>query len=179
MSRIFRILWCLSALVLNVPAIAQQSTTDNFSITTTYDREVLVLPSHETSTQMQLELGSINGRSFETNLQRVHIVVFDGKTFRASTPLAGPSSRIVFDPSRRTFVQLLPSIRVELEDDIHLDSIARAVGAEKMTFFETLGFAIIDLPETLHPTEAIARLAAHPEQPKATIRLRGPGIEWR
>ena len=79
-------LWCLSALVLNVPAIAQQSTTENFRITTIHDREVLVLPSTETPTQMQLEPGPIYGRSFETNSQRVHIVEFDGKTYRASTP---------------------------------------------------------------------------------------------
>ena len=84
MIRIFRMLWCLLALVLNVPAIAQQSTTENFRITTTHGREVLVLPSHETSTQMQLELGPINGRSFETNSQRVHIVQLLCSTGRLS-----------------------------------------------------------------------------------------------
>ena len=178
-NRTFRLLCLYFTLVLGMSAEAQESITDEFRIMVTDGREVVVLPSAATSVRMQSGLGPISGRSYETTSQRVHIVLFDGETFRASTPLEGKSSRIVFVPSQRKFAQLLPSIRVELEDYAKLDSISKAIGAEKATFFEKLGFSIIDLPDTVHPVEAIEQLEKLPEQPKASIRVRGPRVKWR
>ena len=178
-NRTFRLLCFCFTLVLGMSAEAQESITDEFRIMITDGREVVVLPSAATSTRMQLELGPISGRSYETTSQRVHIISFDGEVFRASTPLEGKSSRIVFVPSQRKFAQLLPSIRVELEDYAELDSISKAIGAEKATFFEKLGFSIIDLPDAIHPVEAIEQLEKLPEQPKASIRVRGPRVKWR
>ena len=179
-SWIFRLLRCWLAFLLPcLPAAAQELIAGEYRIAATADRELVVLPSTATSIQTQLGLGPIDGRSYETLSQRIHVVSFDGEIFRAATPLEGASSRIVFDPKRRKFVQLLPSIRVELEDYAALDSIAEAIGAESATAFEQLGFAIIDLPETIHPVDAIAELEALPERPKASIRIRGPRVRWR
>lgn len=178
-NRTFQLLCLCFAVVLGMSAEAQESITDEFRIMITDGREVVVLPSAATSMRMQSELGPINGRSYETTAQRVHIILFDEEVFRASTPLEGKSSRIVFVPSQRKFAQLLPSIRVELEDYAKLDSISKAIGAEKATFFEKLGFSIIDLPDTVHPVWAIEQLEKLPEQPKASIRVRGPRVKWR
>ena len=100
--------------------------------------------------------------------------ILRGGLSRAATPLEGPASRIAFDPSRRTFAPLLPSIRVELDNEAQLESITELVGATRAVFFEKLGFAIIDLPETLHPLQAISRLESVSGLSRATIRLRGP-----
>lgn len=178
-NRTFQLLCLYFAVVLGMSAEAQESVTDEFRIMITDGREVVVLPSATTSMRIQSELGPINGRSYETTSQRVHIILFDEEVFRASTPLEGKSSRIVFVPFQRKFAQLLPSIRVELEDYAKLDSISKAIGAEKAAFFEKLGFSIIDLPDTVHPVWAIEQLEKLPEQPKASIRIRGPRVKWR
>ena len=178
-SRVSLLPWCWFALALSSASAAQEPIIGEYKIATTLGREVVILPSTTTSIQTQLKLGPIDGRSYETPSKRVHIVSFRGETFRASTRLEGASSRIVFDPSQRKFVQLLPSIRIELEDYAELDLIAEKIGATKATSFEKLGFAIIDLPETMHPADAIAQLEKFPERPKASIRMRGPSIKWR
>lgn len=109
----------------------------------------------------------------------MHVVVFEGETFSASTPIEGPWSRIAFDPSRRAFVQLLPSIRVETRDKTQLELIVRELGAINVTMFDSLALAVIDLPDDMHPAEAVARVQAMPGRPRATIRLRAPRVEWR
>ena len=171
--------WCWLALTVSLPAIAEDSLIDQFRLLSTQGREVVLMPAAETSLQMPSALGAIDARSYDTVSRRVHIVEFDGQTYRASTPLQGPSSRIAFDPSRRRFDQLLPSIRVELADGVAAHVLAEAIGGGKVTLFESLGFAIIDLPPALHPVEALARVAALAEPPSASIRLRGPRIELR
>ncbi len=169
----------LFAVLLGASAAAQEFTPDQPAVFVAQGHDVVVMPSATASMRMESEFGPIQGRSFVSGSGRVHVVTFEGETFRASTPMEGPNSRIVFDPSQRKFAQLLPSIRLELEDYASLESIASLIGATNATAFESLGFAIIELPETLHPVEAIQMLGSHPEQPQATLRIRGPQIEWR
>ncbi len=142
-------------------------------------RTVLVLPSAASSLTTSSEFGPISGRSFETSFQRVHVVSFDGETYRAATPLDGPASRVVFDPVRRRFVGLLPSVRVELDGTADLDAIAVSLDAVRVTAFEGLGFAIVELPGTLHPADALRTLASLDNPPAASLRTRGPPIRWR
>ena len=170
--------WCLIALFLCASTTAQESVTNSFVIGTVQNREVVVLPSATASTRLTTASGPILAQSIETNSTRIHTVTFEGETFRASTPMEGPTSRIVFDPAQRKFVALLPSIRVELDDFSRLDSIADSLGAVRATPFEILGFAFIDLPEALHPVEAIEILGSLPDVGEATLRLRGPRIHW-
>ena len=170
---------CWIALAVGISAAAQEPNSNEYLIAATQGREVVVLPTAKASGQLQPAEGPISGFSYETRSQRVHVIYFEGRTFRAATPLEGPASRIAFDPSRRSFAPLLPSIRVELDNEAQLESITELVGATKAVFFEKLDFAIIDLPETLHPLQAISRLESVSGLAKATIRVRGPPIQWR
>ena len=142
-------------------------------------RNVLVLPSASASSRMPSEFGPITGQSHETPFQRVHTVSIDGETYRAATPLDGPASRIVFDPMQRRFVELLPSIRVELDGAADLQAIVASVDAVRVTAFERLGFAIVELPETIHPAHAIQALSSLDGPPEVSLRMRGPPVRWR
>lgn len=143
-------------------------------------RDLVVLPSRgDPAATLDTATGGLAARSFEAGSRRIHLVTFEGDTFKAATPLDGPRSWIAFDPERRAFASLLPSIRIELEPGMRLDAIASEIGATDVTVFESLGFAIVDLPRDLHPADAVARVRGLAGQPDALVRLRGPRIEWR
>lgn len=183
-------------LLTTLPAMAQRSAesafaTDGLEVVIADGRELVVLPSKGSvsdagvSEAVRSTLGApaapggFFASSVETATRRIYVVEFDGETYRAATPLDGSRSRIVFDPARRAFAPLLPSIRVELNSGVQLDAVSEALGATGVTVFESLGFAIVDLPAELHPAEAAARVRGLPGQPEATVRLRRPRIEWR
>ncbi len=170
---------CGIAMVLATAAQAQESMTDGLRMAAVDGREVLVLPDAIGNPLVPAQRAPIAVRTWETAERRYHAVEFDGETFTASTPLQGPRSRIVFDPARRTFSALLPSVRVELEQGVRAEAIAAVVDATRITVFEALGFAIVDLPPDLHPADAISRLQRLPGPPRATLRLSAPPIEWR
>ena len=173
------------ALAAALSAAAQQPAdrpfaADGLRIVEAEGRNLVVLPSYAGSADaLESPSGEFAAQSFEAASRRIHVVTFEGDTFRAATPLDGSRSWIAFDPSRRAFASLLPSIRIELGAGLELDAVAAQVGATGVTVFESLGFAIFDLPEDLHPADAVARVQALPGQPDAAVRLRGPRIEWR
>ena len=175
----------LITLAVAVPAQAQEPVdrpfpADELRIVEAEGRDLVVLPSYAGSADvLETASGGFAAQSFEAESRLVHVVTFEGETFRAATPLEGPRSWIAFDPERRAFASLLPSIRIELDAGLELDAVATEVGATAVTVFESLGFAIFDLPEDLHPADAVARVRALPGQPDAAVRLRGPRIEWR
>ena len=143
-------------------------------------RDLVVLPPRgDAGDTLETVSGRFAAQSLESGSRRIHLVTFEGDTFKAETPLDGPRSWIAFDPERRAFASLLPSIRVELEPGLQLDAIASEVGATGVTVFESLGFAIVDLPRDLHPADAVEGVRGLPGQPDAAVRLRGPRIEWR
>ena len=167
------------ALAACLSAGAEESLTAEIRVAATQGREVAVMPSARSTGKARTASGWINGQSHETGSQRVHVVYFEGRTYRASTPLRGPASRIAFDPSRRKFARLLPSIRVEIDNAQQLESAKQALGASKADYFEKLGFAILHLPDELHPVEAMERLRKVPGRPRGSIRLPRPPIRWR
>ena len=124
------------------------------------------------STQMLLEI-------FESENSRKHSVKLEGKIYRASTPLKGTRSRIAFDPLRKRFVGLLPSIRVELNTNIDAATLAEVVDAGRITTFRKLGFHIIELPEDVHPVDAVKTIQRLACEPNATVRTRAMKLEWR
>ena len=143
-------------------------------------RDLVVLPARGgPADTLETVSRGFAAQSFEAGSRRIHLVTFEGDTFKAATPLDGPRSWIAFDPERRAFASLLPSIRIELEPDIQVDAIASAIGATGVTVFESLGFAIVDLPRDLHPADAVARVRGLAGEPDAVVRVRGPRIEWR
>ena len=170
----------LLTLLLTEPLTAQTIANGGTRITAAGGREVIVLSAQAASqAAAQTDAAGFAAQSHETATQRIHVVTFEGETFTAATPLDGPWSRIVFDPARLSFVSLLPSIRVELRDGVQIEAVAAEVGATGITVFESLGFAFLDLPEELHPADAVARVSNVLGQPGASVRLRGPRIEWR
>ena len=167
-------------LLMSAPVAAQTLTDGAVSIAAAGGREVIVLsPGSASQAVAPLEVAGFAAQSHETATQRIHVVSFQGERFTATTPLAGAGSRIVFDPVRRTFVPLLQSIRVELGGGVPIDAIAAEVGAPGITVFESLGFAIVELPEDLHPADAVARVSSAFGGGVASVRLRGPRMEWR
>lgn len=159
-------------------------TVDAFHIVVAEGRTLAVLHASEEIGGKQpssLSMASVRTavRSSETTAHRIHEVEVDGEAYRAATPLDGPRSRIVFDPARRTFESLLPSIRLELGGDVDADGVGEAIGALRVTVFKRLGFAVLDLPGDLHPVDAVARVRRLPGRPDASVRLRGPPLEWR
>lgn len=167
-------------LLMSAPVAAQTLTDGAARIAAAGGREVIALsPLSASQAVTPLDVAGFAAQSHETATQRIHVVSYQGETFRAATPLAGSGSRIVFDPMRRTFVPLLQSIRVELGGGAPIDAIATEVGAAGITVFESLGFAIMELPEDLHPADAVARVSSAFGAGVASVRLRGPRIEWR
>jgi len=143
-------------------------------------RQVIVLASGTGSPESAAyPSGTIAVQSYETATRRKHIVSFKGRTYSASTPLEGPWSLVVFDPARRRFASLLPSIRVELVGGVDLKAIAETLDAVDITVFDSLGFAYVDLPNGLHPADAVDRVRNLNGAPRAAMRLRRPRIEWR
>lgn len=175
----------LTVLATGSPLSAQDpadrpSVTPELRIVQAEGRDLVVLPSNAGVPDVsQPASRRLAAYSFETGSRRIHVVEFEGETFRAATPLKGSRSWLAFDPGRRAFVSLLPSIRIELEPDLQLDAIASELGSTGITVFDSLGFAILELPENLHPAEAVARAKNLPGEPEAAVRLRGPRIEWR
>ena len=154
--------------------------TDGLHVVETEGRGLVVLPSSAgIRDDREAASGAFMARSFEADSRRIHVVTFEGETFTAATPLDGPRSWIAFDPDKRAFASLLPSVRVELDAGLDLDAIAAEVGATGVTVLRSLGFAIVDLPDDVHPADAVARIQELPGQPEAAVRLRGPRIEWR
>ena len=76
-------------------------------------------------------------------------------------------------------MSLLPSIRVELVEGLRIEAVAAELGATGITVFESLGFAFVELPEELHPADAVARVSSTVDPNVASVRLRGPPLEWR
>ena len=159
-------------------AAAEEYAADAMQLAQWQGREVVVLPQARSSDSVSSAFGPIHGRSVETRKRRIHTVSFGGRSLRAATPLEGPASRVAFDPVRRRFVAVLPSIRVVVTDAAQVRAIARATGAARATHIARLGIAFIELPESLHPVEAIERLKALPGRPNGSIRLRRPPVKW-
>ena len=157
---------------------AQESAVDAMQLAQSQGRDVVVLPQAKSSDSVRSAFGPIHARSVETRNRRIHTVSFGGRAYRAATPLEGPASRIAFDPRRRKFVAVLSSIRVEVNNQAQVNAIAKATGATRTTYIAKLGIAFIELPEFLHPVEAIERLKTMPGQPKGSIRLRRPSVKW-
>ena len=189
-ARAFHLSGC-AMLLLAQAALAQQEAhedpppgAESFPVVVAEGRTFAVLgASDRTGSQPSSALSEVPAgpaaRSFETTSQRIHVVEVDGEVYRAATPLDGPRSRIVFDPARRTFESLLPSIRLELGADVDVAAIGEAIGALRVTEFTRLGFAVLDLPADLHPADALAQVRRMPGRPEASARLRGPPLEWR
>lgn len=147
---------------------------------------LLALPNQpETSIKTGVDPDAVSIRMSETGDRRKYSVTHKGETYRAEVPATGTRSHLAFDMNRKKFVSLLPSIRVSLAERSDLDpqsqadEIARSLDAIDFSMFESLGFAIIHLPSTTHPADAIRVLESSRIDVKAYVRVRRPPVRWR
>ena len=185
-----RAVLALAIVLVRPPALAQEpmDPAGEHRRLTVEGREFIVMPAYASAASEPPGLVRAAAGAFpepiavevrETISHRIHVVSIDGQTWRAAAPLHGPRSWVVFDPARRRFESLLPSIRVELGGGATPQAVAQSVGATGIEVFESLGFAIVILPGNLHPADALARIRTLPGEPEATARLRRPRINWR
>ena len=175
------------ALLLSASALAQANTgtiESSFLEPTTVEyqtgNELLVLPNLS-STEHIVETDSqdLHIQTSIVDELRVYELLHEGKTYRIQTPITGYRSRVAFDVKRKKFVALLPSIRVKLTDRMEIDAIAKSVGATDLWVFQKLGFAIMQLPFSVHPAQAVDLVKNMSPQSKAFVRLYRPPVKWR
>ena len=152
---------------------------DTPRMATAEGRGVVLLPVADSTGRVQAPSGPVYASTYETADHRIHEVTFKGRAHRATTPLSGPASRILFDPSRRKFRMLLPSIRVACASRDQADEFARLTRAERLRFFERLGFAILFLPDAVHPAEAAEKVNAASGRETASLRIRRRPPQWK
>ncbi|MCY3626757.1 MAG: hypothetical protein F4039_02795 [Gammaproteobacteria bacterium] len=85
-----------------------------------------------------------------------------------------PYARFVFNPEKKDFERLTNSIRIELEDYDKLDELVEDTEAESGRAFPQLGYAIIQLPETVHPVEYIEKIQTREGVQSVTVEVEKP-----
>jgi len=165
--------------IAGAAALVDASASDTLRMATADGRGVVLLPVADSTGRVQSASGAVYARTYETADHRMHEVTFKGQAYRAATPLTGPSSRILFDPSQRKFRMLLPSIRVSCASRDQADEFARLTRAERLRFFERLGFAILFLPDAVHPAEAAEKVNAASGRETASLRIRRQPPQWK
>ena len=105
---------------------------------------------------------------------RVYRATLNGETHTTRVALDGPPKHMAFDPERERFREVTPSVIVELSDYALLDEVVESSGVLAGKAYPELGFAIVQLPETLNPAEAARALLGHPAVDAARVQLAGP-----
>lgn len=85
-----------------------------------------------------------------------------------------PYARFVFNPEKNDFERLTNSIRIELDDYDKLDELVEDTEAENGRAFPQLGYAIIQLPETVHPVEYIENVRTREGVQSVTVEVEKP-----
>ena len=123
--------------------------------------EVAVLPDTRVSV-------SIEGQ------YRVYRARHKGKDTKVHVSLDNPQRRIAFDPAQGRFRDILPSLRVEMDNFARFEDLVEQAGGTGGKVYEALGFALILLPDATNPAEVAAELKDLPGVTRATIQLQGP-----
>ena len=105
---------------------------------------------------------------------RVYRAVFRGETHVAHVALESPARHMAFDPAQARFREVLPSLLVELVDYSRLNDVVEAIGGLSGKSYEQLGFAIVQLPETVNPGEAAQALQGHAAVTAVQVQLDRP-----
>jgi len=85
-----------------------------------------------------------------------------------------PYARFVFNAEKKDFERLTNSIRIELEDYDKLDELVEDTEAESGRAFPQLGYAIIRLPETVHPVEYIENVQTREGVQSVNVEVEKP-----
>lgn len=133
---------------------------------------VLVIPADVSTPRSEV----VDGMSLSVTIEgsyRVYRAFLGGRTHSAHIALDGPPRHMAFDRQQRRFREVLPSLVVELGDYARLDEVIESAGGLSGKAYPELGFAVVQLPETVNPAEAARALQAHPTVSAARVQLGG------
>ena len=138
----------------------------------TLERPLLVMPSGA-SAPGEVYLDGVRIRLAVEGGFRVYEAFHAGVTRTLYVPLDAALRYVAFDPARNRFEQLLPALRVELEDVDLLDEVIAAAGGTGGKAYPALGFAIVHLPPQTNPVVAADALDAVPDALDVRLIIRG------
>ncbi len=168
-------LMCLALFVASASAHAQSLWQSAAVPVQTMTGTVLVLPEHDALLAEHIA-GSPDTRisiALEGDY-RVYRAQHKGKDHQVHMALDGAPRHLAFDLEAGRFRDILPSLRIEMNDYASFDTIVQQAGGTGGKVYEALGFALIQLPDDLNPAEVAAELSELHSVTRATIQLRGP-----
>ena len=176
MTTAARLLGVVILSLISVTVAAESSTyiVDKPVEMNTLDGSIVVLPNTDFNNDGVAQSGGISIRSSVIDDRRLYEVHYKGNKHTASIPLESPTLRLVFNPKKRMFDQMLSSVRVELKDYQQLDEVVKSVGGTGGKAYPQLGYAVIGLKKDTHPVEAVELLQSMTDVEAAEIRLKGP-----
>ncbi len=140
----------------------------------TMQGKVLVLPA---STVLPEQVAGSAGTRVSIAVEgdyRVYRARHKGKDHHVHVALDGPAPYLAFDVEEGRFRNILPSLRVEMNDYADFDAVVQQAGGNGGKVYEALGFALIQLPDDINPAEVAAELSTMPSVTRANIQLQGP-----
>lgn len=93
----------------------------------------------------------------------------EGKSIVQWVSDSDPYARFLFNSESKKFERLSDSVRVVLNDYQELDELVENTDALSGKAFPALDYAIIQLPEDIHPAEYVKEIEAREEVEAATI----------
>ncbi len=135
--------------------------------------QVLVLP-WDSMPGME-HVGSLRADIAHENGFRVYRVEFRGRTHWAHRVLDGRARPVAFLPNEGRFVDVLPELKVVLNDPDDLEAVIDAAGALDGKAYPP-GWALLRLPPEVNPAEVAEALQSHPSVTDAEVQLRRPRV---
>ncbi len=169
-----RLTVCLCALCSAFNLGAQTPPTPDILTAQTLEGNVLVMPFDISSTG---EVLASDGTRISIGVEgdyRVYRVLHRGREHHIHVALQGPPRRLAFDPKEERFRDVLPSLRVEMNNYDQLGEVVEAAGAIGGKAYEALGFAIVRLGPNENPAEVASKMTALSSVKSARIQLQGP-----
>ena len=131
--------------------------------------QVLVLPRD--SLIGTVDVGSLRADVAHEDGFRVYRVEFRGRTYWAHRVLGGRSRPVAFVPNEGRFVDVLPEMKVVLNDPDSLEAVIDAAGALDGKAYPP-GWALLRLRPEANPAAVAEALQSHPSVTSAEVRLR-------
>lgn len=131
--------------------------------------QVLVLPLD--SAPGTEHVGSLRADIAHEDGFRVYRVEFGGRTYWAHRVLGGRSRPVAFVPNEGRFADLLPELKVGLNDRDDLEAVIEGAGALDGKAYPP-GWALLRLRPEVNPAEVAEALRSHPSVTSAEVRLR-------
>ena len=135
--------------------------------------EVLVLPWDSPPGTEQV--GSLRADIAHEDGFRVYRVEFGGRAHWAHRLLDGRARPVAFVPNEGRFVDVLPELKVVLDDPDDLEAVVDAAGALDGKAYPP-GWALLRLRPEVNPAEVAEALLTHPSVAGSEVRLQRPRV---